>query len=266
MRRSFADFFPLWSFTVTLKMTSCTPRPSTVPLRPADSLKAAKRSGLTPGIRLLDPSGTEQTDLLLKGVGGGKPKLRKFVVPADGTGVWTLLVDAGGNPAAYTALFKVKTPKVAKRRKLPLAAGATETIPFVARTDALITVVVKRRSATTAADLRVLAPDGSELYTFGDFTPRGAKILRIVKKPVAAGFGTYTLELTGDPGADSLVDVTVSVRNPKIPKRRVILTPDSGDAVVVDTSIDMTGGNPATVSVPVVFPLNVRVKVNAWTL
>lgn len=46
---------------------------------------------------------------------------------------------------------------------------------------------------------------------------------------------------------------------------RITLTPDSGDPVVLDTDIDMTTGNPAQVSVSIDFPLNVRVKVHAWT-
>jgi hypothetical protein len=46
---------------------------------------------------------------------------------------------------------------------------------------------------------------------------------------------------------------------------RVVLTPDSGSSTSYDTQIDNTTVNPASVTVPVVLPVNVQVQVNAWT-
>ncbi len=45
----------------------------------------------------------------------------------------------------------------------------------------------------------------------------------------------------------------------------VMLTPDSGDAIEYQAELDMSTGNPAQVTVPVVFPVNVTVHVAAWT-
>jgi len=46
---------------------------------------------------------------------------------------------------------------------------------------------------------------------------------------------------------------------------RVVLTPDNGSSSSYDAQIDNTANNPASVEVPVVVPVNVRVQVNAWT-
>jgi hypothetical protein len=46
---------------------------------------------------------------------------------------------------------------------------------------------------------------------------------------------------------------------------RVVLTPDSGPGVAYDTQVDNTAANPAEVSVPVVFPVNVLTHVQVWT-
>jgi len=46
---------------------------------------------------------------------------------------------------------------------------------------------------------------------------------------------------------------------------RVALTPDNGSSSSYITNIDNTVNNPASVTVPVVVPVNVQVQVNAWT-
>lgn len=46
---------------------------------------------------------------------------------------------------------------------------------------------------------------------------------------------------------------------------RVVLTPDSGPGVTYDTQVDNTSANPAEVSVPVIFPVNVLTHVQVWT-
>jgi hypothetical protein len=46
---------------------------------------------------------------------------------------------------------------------------------------------------------------------------------------------------------------------------RITLTPDTGSKIVVDTEIDNSVNNPATVEVPVTFPVNSKVTVHCWT-
>jgi hypothetical protein len=46
---------------------------------------------------------------------------------------------------------------------------------------------------------------------------------------------------------------------------RVVLTPDHGPGRSYDSQIDNSTVNPASVTVPVVVPVNVQVQVNAWT-
>jgi hypothetical protein len=46
---------------------------------------------------------------------------------------------------------------------------------------------------------------------------------------------------------------------------RVVLTPDNGSSTSYITNIDNSVNNPASVTVPVVMPVNVQVQVNAWT-
>jgi hypothetical protein len=46
---------------------------------------------------------------------------------------------------------------------------------------------------------------------------------------------------------------------------RLVLTPESGQPVVYDATIDNSTANPATVTIPATVPLNTVVSVNAWT-
>jgi hypothetical protein len=46
---------------------------------------------------------------------------------------------------------------------------------------------------------------------------------------------------------------------------RITLTPDTGSPVIVDAEIDNSVNNPATVEVPVTFPVNAKVTVHCWT-
>jgi hypothetical protein len=60
--------------------------------------------------------------------------------------------------------------------------------------------------------------------------------------------------------------VTVQVRNfSGVVPVRLVLTPDSGDIIVIDDQIDNTTVNPAQKVIAVTLPLNVRVHVGAWT-
>ena len=67
-------------------------------------------------------------------------------------------------------------------------------------------------------------------------------------------------------GSSTNQNVTVQASNfgAQVPIR-VVLTPDNGSSSSYDAQIDNTTVNPATVTVPVVVPVNVQVHVNAWT-
>jgi hypothetical protein len=51
----------------------------------------------------------------------------------------------------------------------------------------------------------------------------------------------------------------------KVVPIRITLTPDTGSPVIVDAEVDNSVNNPATVEVPVTFPVNSKVTVHCWT-
>ena len=73
------------------------------------------------------------------------------------------------------------------------------------------------------------------------------------------------VQITLPTGSNPNRTVTVQAKNfgTKIPVE-VVLTPDSGSPVVARVEIDNTSVNPAKLAVPVTFPVNVGVTVNAW--
>ena len=66
-------------------------------------------------------------------------------------------------------------------------------------------------------------------------------------------------------GSDTNRTVVVQARNlGGIVPIEVVLTPHTGPAIKVQTNINNSVANPATVTVPVGFPINTPVAVNAW--
>jgi hypothetical protein len=67
-------------------------------------------------------------------------------------------------------------------------------------------------------------------------------------------------------GADPNRTVTVQAKDfgAQVPIS-VVLTPDSGDRIIVNSQIDNTAQTPASVAVPVTFPQNVLITVSVWT-
>ena len=66
-------------------------------------------------------------------------------------------------------------------------------------------------------------------------------------------------------GSDTNRTVVVQARNfNAVVPIEVVLTPDSGPSITLQASIDNAAANPATVTVPVGFPVNTPVAVNAW--
>ncbi len=192
--------------------------------------KAAKGSSLLPALRLFDPAGTEHSLTgLVRREGTAKPLLKKFAVPVGGTGVWTLTVDGGAaGSGAYTAGFKVKTPTKWKAKKVSAGLGETVSVPFAARSGALVTVVVKNKGSTPLAGVRVVSENGDVLYAIEDFAPK-RKSLVLKKRPLPGGtFGVYRVELVGPAAGVALSDVSIAVKLPKVAKRKVTLPPEAG--------------------------------------
>jgi hypothetical protein len=85
--------------------------------------------------------------------------------------------------------------------------------------------------------------------------------------------GTNIPENTGAPvqiqlplGAPAEQTVRVQARDfgPAVPVR-VVLTPESGDPVSYDATIDNAASNPAAVDISATFPVNTVVNVDVWT-
>ena len=70
--------------------------------------------------------------------------------------------------------------------------------------------------------------------------------------------------LPQDSSTNQTVQVQASNFGAVVPIR-VVLTPDNGSSTSYITNIDNSVNNPASVTVPVVLPVNVQVQVNAWT-
>jgi len=104
---------------------------------------------------------------------------------------------------------------------------------------------------------------GSFMTVFPPNNPRldiieaaGTTIAEGVASPV-----TVTLPFGSDPNRT----ITVQARNFKaVVPIEVVLTPDNGPGTSVKAQIDNAAANPAIVKVPVTFPLNTPVTVNAW--
>lgn len=105
---------------------------------------------------------------------------------------------------------------------------------------------------------------GSFMAVFSNPTPR---------LDILNAAGTAIPEGAADPvfiqlpfGSTPERTVTVQARNfSGVVPIRVVLTPDSGDLIVVDDQIDNTTVNPAQKTVNVTLPINVRTHVGVWT-
>ncbi len=113
-------------------------------------------------------------------------------------------------------------------------------------------------------------PHRSEAFSVGSFMtvfPPNNPRLDIVEAA-----GTTIAEGTDSPvivnlpfGTDPNRTITVQARNfqAAVPIE-VVLTPDNGPSVLVKAEINNSAANPAIVKVPVTFPVNTLVSVNAW--
>ena len=66
-------------------------------------------------------------------------------------------------------------------------------------------------------------------------------------------------------GSDPNRTITVQARNfAAVVPIEVVLTPDTGQTSILQTNINNTAAGAASVVVPVTFPINTPVAVNAW--
>lgn len=123
---------------------------------------------------------------------------------------------------------------------------------------------IDRRDLRFSFDPLSAANVGSFMAVFPTPTPR---------LDILSAAGTAIPEGTTDPvfiqlpfGSNPNRTVTIQTRNfSAVVPIRVVLTPDSGDAIVIDDQIDNTTVNPAQKSVAVTLPLNVRTHIGVWT-
>jgi len=123
---------------------------------------------------------------------------------------------------------------------------------------------VDRRSLALAYVPGSAASIGANMITFHPNGPR-LDITQVGTNSIPVGTGAPVFFMLPW-GADTNQLVTVQANNfGRVVPIRVVLTPDNGPGSSYDAQIDNTTNNPASVTVPVVVPVNVRVQVNAWT-
>jgi len=104
---------------------------------------------------------------------------------------------------------------------------------------------------------------GANMFIFPQPLPR-LDVVNVAGTAIAEGSNPVQVQLPfgSSPNRNVIVRATGWGRSVPI---RVVLTPDSGAPISVDAEINNTTQNPAEVSVPVVFPVNNLVSVQAWT-
>ena len=105
---------------------------------------------------------------------------------------------------------------------------------------------------------------GANMMVFLNPAPR-LDITQAAGNTIPVGTNTPVFFLL-PPGSSTNQTVTVRASNfGAVVPIRVVLTPDNGPASSYDAQINNSTINPASVTVPVVVPVNVQVQVNAWT-
>lgn len=105
---------------------------------------------------------------------------------------------------------------------------------------------------------------GANMVAVPTNPPPRLDLTQVAGNNVPVGTGA-PVSFTLPQGASTNQTVTVQASNfGQVVPIRVVLTPDNGPSSSYNTNIDNTI-NPASVTVPVVVPVNVQVDVNAWT-
>lgn len=104
---------------------------------------------------------------------------------------------------------------------------------------------------------------GAYLVTFPTPVPKLA-ITSVAGQAIAPGSGPVLVLLPNGSSPNQMVTVQGTDFTGQVPIR-VAIIPDSGPSSTFDGVIDMGTGNPASVQIPVVLPVNMRTVVQAWT-
>ncbi|MGZ8899333.1 MAG: hypothetical protein ACXW3Z_04480 [Limisphaerales bacterium] len=104
---------------------------------------------------------------------------------------------------------------------------------------------------------------GANLFIFPQPLPR-LDVVTVAGTAIAEGSGPAQIQLPF--GSSPERTVTVRAQNwGRVVPIRVVLIPDSGAPIAVDSEINNTTQNPAEVAVPVVLPVNNLVTIQVWT-
>jgi hypothetical protein len=117
-----------------------------------------------------------------------------------------------------------------------------------------LSIQYQGNNASVGSTMIVFPPNSPRLDLIsaaGTTVPEGTPAPVLVQLP----FGTTPTQ-----------NIIVQARNfaAKVPIR-VVLTPASGDSIIIDDEVDNTTANPATKTVSAAFPINQLVRVSAWT-
>ncbi|HAB17797.1 MAG TPA: hypothetical protein DCE44_15255 [Verrucomicrobiales bacterium] len=104
---------------------------------------------------------------------------------------------------------------------------------------------------------------GGVMMVFPSPAPR-LDIVAAAGRAIAVDSGPVSLTLPFGTSPNQTIQVRARDFGQVVPIR-VVLTPDNGSAATFDAQIDNTSANPAEVTVPVVFPLNILTHVQVWT-
>ena len=198
-------------------------------------VKAAKGATLLPVLRLVAPDGSEVVPPKgLKGAGSSKIKLKKLIAGPGTTGIWQVVLGgAADSTGGYAAGFKVSQPTSTSEKAVTVGSGETVEIGFAADSGSTVSVTVKGKKGTSVAGAALLGPDGEEIAGSRDaFVAQGSK-LQLKKFPISAGFGRYQLAIDGG-DAPATASAKVSVKLPKVAKRKDTLPPELALVEVVD--------------------------------
>lgn len=103
---------------------------------------------------------------------------------------------------------------------------------------------------------------GSMMVAIPNPMPR-LDVTEVAGRVIEDNSGPVYIQLPFGSDPNIVLKVRASNVKAKIPIQ-VVLTPDSGDPILVNSEIDNTTLNPATVTVPVTVPVNQHVAINVW--
>jgi hypothetical protein len=238
----------------------------------ATSYSAVPPNGPTYGSVLLIPlvGGSGGGGINLKGgAGGGGAVLLASNIRIDVNATGTISANGGGSSVSTAGIGS--------------GGGIRLVSPVIAGTGALLAeggrYFPNNSIYAGAGRIRIDAIDKRSVsFSYGVSTVSGGAAMFVFPSPLprldiieAAG----TLIPVGNPSSVSILlpfgsttNRTVTIRaqdfNSVLPIS-VVLTPDQGNSITFTNTIDNLTANPATNAVSVVVPVNVLVKINAWT-